>query len=331
MQQITRRAYPRAALIGNPSDGYHGKTIAFVFDNFFAEVSLEPSKQLEIIDSDVHFDSLQDLISHTDRYGYYGVRRLISAGLKRFYNYVLRKKLHVDPSAAFTIRSVSTIPRALGLGGSSAIITALFKALCAYFGIDIRKEHMAQLILDTELKELHIGAGLQDRVVQSYACPMYMDFDKDYMARHGFGKYESMDLKGMPRCYIAYSKTAAQSSGLTHNDLRSRYEQGQHDVVEAMSQFSSYTDKFREALSSEDKQLMDHLINANFDLRQSIMTLSKKQIDMIHAAREVGASAKFTGSGGAIIGLIDEGSYDRLESKMHDLGAKVFIPNIVGQ
>ena len=30
-------AFPRAALIGNPSDGYHGKTIAFVFRNYQAE------------------------------------------------------------------------------------------------------------------------------------------------------------------------------------------------------------------------------------------------------------------------------------------------------
>ena len=33
-------AYPRAALIGNPSDGYNGKTIAFVFRNYSAEVQL---------------------------------------------------------------------------------------------------------------------------------------------------------------------------------------------------------------------------------------------------------------------------------------------------
>ena len=30
---IREKAYPRAALIGNPSDGYFGKTIAFVFRN----------------------------------------------------------------------------------------------------------------------------------------------------------------------------------------------------------------------------------------------------------------------------------------------------------
>jgi hypothetical protein len=37
---IETTAYPRAALIGNPSDGYFGKTIAFTFKNFEARVQL---------------------------------------------------------------------------------------------------------------------------------------------------------------------------------------------------------------------------------------------------------------------------------------------------
>ena len=44
---IKTRAFPRAALIGNPSDGYHGKTIAFVFSNYHAEVQLYESPELE--------------------------------------------------------------------------------------------------------------------------------------------------------------------------------------------------------------------------------------------------------------------------------------------
>lgn len=44
---IETRSCPRAALIGNPSDGYFGKTIAFVFDNFLDKVQLYHSPELE--------------------------------------------------------------------------------------------------------------------------------------------------------------------------------------------------------------------------------------------------------------------------------------------
>ena len=41
-------SYPRAAVIGNPSDGYFGKTIAFLFSNFIAKVQLYQTPELEI-------------------------------------------------------------------------------------------------------------------------------------------------------------------------------------------------------------------------------------------------------------------------------------------
>ena len=42
-------AHARIGLIGNPSDGYHGKTIAFTFSNFRAEVQLYATPELEIL------------------------------------------------------------------------------------------------------------------------------------------------------------------------------------------------------------------------------------------------------------------------------------------
>jgi glucuronokinase len=35
---ITHRAYARIGLLGNPSDGFFGKTIAVSLENFFAQV-----------------------------------------------------------------------------------------------------------------------------------------------------------------------------------------------------------------------------------------------------------------------------------------------------
>ena len=46
---IITHAHPRAALIGNPSDGYNGKTIAFLFDDYDVEVTLYESPDLEIL------------------------------------------------------------------------------------------------------------------------------------------------------------------------------------------------------------------------------------------------------------------------------------------
>lgn len=46
---IRRKSYARAGLVGNPSDGYFGKTISFIVKNFEAEVILYESPELEIL------------------------------------------------------------------------------------------------------------------------------------------------------------------------------------------------------------------------------------------------------------------------------------------
>ncbi|HPR32833.1 MAG TPA: hypothetical protein PLK12_12085, partial [Prolixibacteraceae bacterium] len=87
---IKTQSYPRAALIGNPSDGYFGKTIAFVFRNFSASVQLYESPLLEIkpekLDQPV-FDSIEALVDGIKLNGYYGGVRLLKATIKTFYRY----------------------------------------------------------------------------------------------------------------------------------------------------------------------------------------------------------------------------------------------------
>jgi len=272
--QVVAKAHPRAALIGNPSDGYHGKTIAFVFDNFSAEVIIRPSDQMRIIEDSTSFDDVGHLLEHIETHGFYGAKRLILAGLKTFYRY-----------------------------GSSAIITALFLALSEYHGIVIKKERQAQLVLDAERVELGIDAGLQDRVAQSYGCPMMMDFDKEMMNAKGHGTYTAIEANSLPPCYIAYSKSAAESSSVAHKSLRTRFDEEEKSVQDAMKNFARLTDEFVEAMEQKDHAKMNNLVDTNFDLRASILDIPTRQLELITTAREQGVSAKFTGSGGAIIGF----------------------------
>lgn len=86
---IETHSYPRAALIGNPSDGYFGKTIAFVFSNFSAKVQLYHTPELEIIPEKMdvdRFSNIEDLALRVASNGYYGGMRLIKAAIKVFYS-----------------------------------------------------------------------------------------------------------------------------------------------------------------------------------------------------------------------------------------------------
>jgi galactokinase/mevalonate kinase-like predicted kinase len=329
---LKTRAYPRAALIGNPSDGYFGKTIAFTFSNYQADVTLFESEQLEILPARRDrflFGSLQGLAEDVQTFGYYGGIRLIKAALKRFADHCAAAGVAL-PARNFSIRYHTSIPAHLGLAGSSAIIAACMRAVTEFYGVEIPKPILANLILSVETEELGIGGGLQDRVAQVYQGMVHMDFDRETMERQGHGTYTALVPATVLNFYIAFKRTLAEGTEVVHNSLRYRWEQGDEQVRNAMSRFAALTDRFRDAFVSGMVEEIDSIINANFDLRRSIMDLNPQHVALVDAARKAGASAKFTGSGGAIIGTYrDEAAFNQLSQELGAVGAEVIKPEVV--
>jgi len=328
---ILKRSFPRAALIGNPSDGYFGRTIAFTFDNFCAEVELSESERLVIEPAERdgwEFDSLAHLNADISQNGYYGGIRLFKAALRRFYKYCTEHSIHLA-ARNFTLRYRSDIPGLVGMAGSSALITACMRGLEEFYDVSIPPPLLANLIRAVETEELGIGAGLQDRVAQVYQGLVYMDFAKRYFDMRGYGRYEHIEA-AFPPVYIAYRTDLAEGSEVFHNTLRERYDSGDEEVHAAMHFWADITDKARVALESGDYAELSRLMNANFDQRAKICRLSEGNLLMVEAARSVGASAKFTGSGGAIIGLYDgEAMFGRLVEKFTPMDIRVFKPCLV--
>ena len=328
---IETYAYARAGFLGNPSDGYHGKTISFVVRNFRARVLLYPSARLEIKPSAADiplWESLEDLCQTTQWRGYYGGIRIIQALLMRFTDYCLEQGIDL-PNRNFTIEYESTIPQRLGLGGSSAIITAALRALMQFFAIEISKPAQANLILETETQELGVGAGLQDRVIQVYDGLVYMDFAQSAMKRRGYGQYEELDPSLLPNVYVAYRTSLSEGTEVFHNDIRSRFNRGEKKVVQAMKRWASIAEQGRAALLDGDRERLAGLVNENYDLRSRIYRISDGNQELIRTARQVGATAKFAGSGGAIVGTYrNERQFQRLVKTFHKISVDVIQPQV---
>ncbi len=331
---IRTRAFPRAALIGNPSDGYHGKTIAFVFSNYHAEVQLYESPELDLLPSlrdHSTFDSIEHLCNDVSTYGYYGGIRLLKAAIRKFHDYCVEHGIALS-GQNFTMRYRTTIPNRLGLAGSSAIITAAMRALCRFYHLEIPLPELANLVLSVERDELGIPAGLQDRVAQAYNHPVYMDFDRAYMAEHHCGKYQEIDLPQNMNLYIAYRTDLSEGSEILHSRLREDYEAGVPSVLAAMEEWASLTDQVMDTIRSRDFSLLPGLLNRNFDLRCEVCgkSVSPQNRKMVELARSAGASAKFTGSGGAIIGTYrDQEMLKRLTQTLKVNQISVLLPRIV--
>lgn len=328
---IRSRAYPRVGLIGNPSDGYFGRTISFAFKNFCAEVTLYESPELEILASEKDhsvFKSIAGLVGDVELHGYYGGIRLLKATIKRFFDYCRASEIELHDKN-FTIRYQSNIPHGVGLAGSSAIITACLRSLMSFYGVSIPKPTQANLVLSAERDELKIAAGLQDRVIQVYEGLVYMDFDKELMEKQGYGLYEELDAKFLPKVYVAYRDEFSQPTEVFHNDIRTRFNLGEKSVVSAMRYWANLARKVRACLIAGRKDEIGGLLDANFDRRRKIYRISDENIGMVETARSVGASAKFTGSGGAIVGTYsDEKMFGRLKKNLSQKDIKVIKPMI---
>jgi glucuronokinase len=334
MYLTRKRAYARAGLLGNPSDGYHGKTISFSVRNYWAEVALYEWDSVEIVlaaDDRAKFDSIFDLARDVRLHGYYGGIRLIKATIKRFVEYCIARGLTLH-DRKFSVRYQTTIPRQVGLAGSSAIIVATLRSLMDFYDIHLPLEIQPTFVLLVEQEELGITVGLQDRVIQVYEGLVYMDFAP---ARERIVDglrcywYEPLDPGLLPPLYVAHHETLGEPTEVFHNNIRERFTRGDEAVVGAMRTFADIAASGREALLAGDGARVACLIDKNFDTRRGIYGLPAWQIDMVETARRCGATAKFAGSGGAILGTYTgEAMFASVRDSLALIGSRTVRPEI---
>lgn len=329
---IESRAFARAGLLGNPSDGYFGKTISIIVRNFSASVSIYETPELVIEECEEDsnkFRSIYHLVDSVKLSGYYGGSRLIKAAIKKFTEYCEKNNIHL-PRKNFTIRFRTSIPRQIGMAGSSAIVTATMRGLMSFYNVSIPNEILPGIILAAETDELNINAGLQDRVIQVYEGCVYMDFNREHLEANGHGVYEMLQPSLLPKLYMAYKTELGKVSGTVFNNLKERFLAGDKLTLDTLAELASVAERGKEAILNRDYVLLNKLIDRNFDLRCKIMNISPSNMELVNTARECGASAKFSGSGGAIIGMYqDDEMLQRLIINLRKINARVIKPIIL--
>jgi glucuronokinase len=325
------RAFARAGLAGNPSDGYHGRVVAFPVRNFSARVTVWDSEVLEIVASPQHdprrFDNLEDLAGRAQRLGYYGGVRLLLATCKRFWEFCREQEIAL-PQKNFTLSYTTDIPRQVGLAGSSAIIVAALKALMGFHSLDendIPKPVLPNLALSVEREELLIAGGLQDRVCQVYDGLIYMDFGEEIMRRQGFGNYEPLEGVRLPAFALVIS-TDTRESGRILSDLRFRWERGDPETRQLLAEVAACADDARRALLAGDVKALGEVMTRNFELRRRLLgdsVIGAPTLRLVEIAREVGVAASLPGSSGSALCLLEsEEIAAKLERRFREAGCE---------
>ena len=257
METIRTRSFARAGLLGNPSDGYFGKTLSFTFTQFGVDLTLSESSRIRFQQGEVDdatFGSMDELARNLRLYGYYGGIRLLKATTKRFFDYCQEHGIELA-QRNFSVEYKINVPRLVGLSGSSAICSAMLKALMKFYGVTIPLEYQPTICLEAEREELGINCGFQDRVIQIYNGLVFMDFDRAFVEAHNYGKYEQLyplsDFDSGLRLYIAYDANRAEESGKAHQKVKKLFEAKNADVLAAMSEFADIAQQGRDLLAGK--------------------------------------------------------------------------------
>jgi hypothetical protein len=250
------RGFARVGLLGNPSDGYNGKTFSVTVENFYAEAWVTPvegapadagAAPLRLLPHPVYdplrYPSLGHLATVCAREGYSGGLRLMAATLYRFHRLAAEKGVPLPPRPPFVARYHTTVPRQVGLAGSSAIITAFLRAVLGYYfggapplaSLGLTRDLLPNFVLAIESEELGITAGLQDRVVQAYESAVHMNFSKEAMAK-GHGDYTRVPVEALPPLFLAYAADPSDS-GRIHAPIKQRWLAGDKEVRHAGQRF----------------------------------------------------------------------------------------------
>ena len=318
-----------------PPDGYYGRTIGLALDNYYAEVTLTPAETVSFeahpegdADTFADLDSLACacacrplpaaacsdasgvLAVRVQRNGFYGGIRLLWSICVQF------REFHEDagrklPKRGFRLSYSSNIPKQAGLSGSSAIVTAALSCLETYFGEEFVVAPLAVrpgVALAAE-SALGITAGLQDRVCQSYNGLVYMDFEEKNLKAKGHGEYTRLDVSLLPPLYLIFCDNPGDS-GAVHSSVRKRWEAGEPEVRRLISAVADLPPRGLAALEAGDKRAFAALMDENFAIRRQLFgddVVGATNIAMVDVCKSVGASAKFSGSGGAVVALCPNG------------------------
>ncbi|KAA0161344.1 hypothetical protein FNF28_05092 [Cafeteria roenbergensis] len=293
---VTAEAFARVGLMGNPSDGFFGRTVAATISNFKASVTVWPDRSPA------------------------GARGRVTLAPHPVFDAAVFANV-AQASAWHT-----TIPRQVGLAGSSAILTAFVRAMLAFWGLAGRPELLEKaglgpeggpsFVLAVETEELGISAGLQDRVAQWWGGVVAMDFARERVEASGAGVYRPLPVAALPGLFLAYAPDPSDS-GRIHAPVRQRWLEGDAVVTRGMCDIAACAAEVEGMLDgpvddgaamAERGHSLAELMSRNFGLRRSLFgdaSLGRANLRMVEIAVETGAAAKFPGSGGAVVGVVD--------------------------
>jgi mevalonate kinase len=224
---------------------------------------------------------------------------------------------------ALTLRIVSDIPVASGMGSSAAVSVAILRGVAAHFGTTITAERTSELAYEVE--KLHHGtpSGIDNTVI-AFGRSIY------------FVKDVTLEQIRVPRPFTLLLGDTGKPSPTRElvAAVRQRWLAEREPVEAVFRSIGELSRQARAAIETGEISALGPLMSRNQSLLQEIGVSSPELDQQIEAALEAGAlGAKLSGAGGGgtMIALVEQNLAAPIGAALLSAGASRVITSEVSQ
>lgn len=300
---VVRDVCARVGLVGNPSDGFGGAVLATVVPGLSATVRAQAPTgghgHGQVVLGPDRWPSMEAWLDHVAAEGHGHGHRVISAALWSLVEHLDHDGTHGADGTGIDVQWTTTIPRSVGLAGSSALAVGVIDATAAAWGVELDRRVVAALALRAERDVLGIAAGWQDRIVQAFGRTVLVDA----------GTMDHIDGVDVPAVrapsgpqvplLVAWHESVAASSDDYHAPLRQTAE----SLAEPMAELARLARAATAAWEDGDVDAIARAMDQGWRLRQACAPLRSEHAALVDLVRAEGLAATTPGSGGAVVAV----------------------------
>ncbi|HEX9716989.1 MAG TPA: GHMP kinase [Actinomycetota bacterium] len=292
---VVQAAAPlRISFVGGGTDfphwyELHGGAVLSATIDHFVTVTLQPRDDDRI---KIRSLDLEQLVQYhlEDAPVYDGVMDLPKAAIERI---GMHRGVDLD------IRSDA--PPGSGLGGSSALVTAVAGALAAFHGLSLTRDELAKVSYAIEREDLGIAGGWQDQYAAAFGGFNLIEFSSDRVTVTPVRAAARVLATLRSNLLLCYTGRVRTNLGLIDTQIR-LFREGREETVQGMKQLQTTAYEMRDAVEAGDVDALGGMLQEAYESKKRMnpQIAEGTPIEgLLEAARRAGAvGGKICGAGG---------------------------------
>ena len=241
-------------------------------------------------------------------------------GLSGILYYILQQ-LHLEKDS-MTIEVIPHVPRAMGLGGSSALAVAIIRAIDEAFGLKLPSEQINRLAYECEKAAHGTPSGI-DNTIATYGTPLLYQRNatQDGAGGDADARFDTISITEPVPLVIGITGRESLTAN-TVARVRHAWETHQPRYDGIFDQIAVLTRAGVDALKDAHFRELGELMNLCHGYLNALQLSTPELEELVHIARSNGAlGAKLTGGGGggSMIALCPD-SQDQVAAAMEAAG-----------